>query len=272
MIAQSTMEYVKTHNNPWRSLLWKELSESKMLVVWSAALMAALFIGDIVFVRANDSELGVDAGGAQGLVFIVWFISALLTSSSMVSPEIGGAKLQFLSSMPLPRKRVWWTKVSVALTIHLLSMIAAAVVFFLMTELAAKGGIIHLTQHMTLLRFLTAYWFVPVLSLGVFCVGTVVTMFTDRTLSSFFVSAILSIGLGAAFGALASTLNPGHYWLVWGLISLVSATLLAVSYQIFLHGESLRTSKRFAILLDIALFDLLPVIVAVILALLWITH
>ena len=109
-------------------------------------------------------------------------------------------------------------------------------------------------------------------TLAVFSVGAFVTMLSDRTLNSVFITLIVSIAFTASFLGLSSVLDRNHTWVIWTLIAVLTATLLAVSYQLFVHGETLKTTKRYSILLNIGLADIVPIIAAFVLAYIWITH
>jgi ABC-type transport system involved in multi-copper enzyme maturation permease subunit len=279
MIAEQTKSR-RTQRRFGLTLLWKELIENSLLVVWIELLMVAFYVVLMKFVFPDAGGPAVGINNAVLLLILTCFFSAALTSSSMVSQEIGTANLQFLSSLPISRKKIWWTKVTSALLIHLFSMVAAITIFVYFYQITAnfsqvQGTTIVYTQSVgqaSLSHLLSENWFVPILTLGVFSIGALTTTLLDRTVTAVFICVISSALVAAVAGSIQSVLNESHYCIVWAFLAASAFASLGASYRVFHDGETLKTSKRAAILLNIALWDILPIVGALIVGCLWILY
>jgi hypothetical protein len=275
MIATQTNRRPPVRTSIVRFLLRKELAEGRLLVLWTAALMAAVLVlyASLTLLTGGEDGTKLDPQSSEVPLVLMFFVSAGLASSSMVSPEIGGGNLEFLTTLPVSRNTVWWTKVGSALLVHILSLIAITAVYYLFLLVVSSAGLFYRDPHIILNDTRSQQlWCVPLLTFGAFGVGTVMTMFADRTLTAVLTTSIIVIAASASFASLGSTLEKGHQWVVPALIGLLSVIALGVSRTLFVHGETLRTSKRFTILLDIGIWDFLPIVVAVIIALVWLMY
>jgi ABC-type transport system involved in multi-copper enzyme maturation permease subunit len=263
MITTQTNPPNSVRRKPTHGLLWKEIWENKMLVVWAIGLTAAFVAGDYTLYSINGTrQVTLD----PMCLYAVWVIMATLCGSSMVSPEVGSASLQFLSSLPLSRNRLWWTKLLAQFTLHVISLfvtlcasdLVAQIIFGLQAPFGDSS------------RTMTAI--AAAISIPVFCVAALMTVFTDRTITTFFISAIVSIIFGSIILGFMSLLMPAHYWVIGVLLAVLSVSILGISHELFVRGETMRTAKRFAVLREISLFDILPIVLALVLAYIWLMH
>jgi hypothetical protein len=251
-------------------LFWKEFSEGKSVLLWTACLLIAFFVGSFMLqaITLVDGErLLVSADTEIMVLFGVWVISAALSSSSMISPEIGGTNLQFLSSLPLSRKRIWWTKLLCMLAIHSAALAVSGLLFLALFTLTDRLDFI--TWDIQLNSVPQLCLNAALLTLPVFVVGGLMTVLVDRTISAFFLTLVVSIALAAFLLGLDSTLSVVHEWLIFPLAGIISLICLSASYELFVHGETLRTGKRLIILRDIFLTGVLPILIALIIAYCW---
>jgi uncharacterized membrane protein len=88
-----------------KSLFWKELRESRLLLFLSAAIVLMVYIFSVVIkMRWFDFEM------ATGTAYVFLVLFALIFGVSAFSGELERDNLNFLVSLPVSRNRIFWTK------------------------------------------------------------------------------------------------------------------------------------------------------------------
>jgi ABC-type transport system involved in multi-copper enzyme maturation permease subunit len=264
-----------------KTFYWKEWREGRLGILWAPLLtlvllaMASVYNLDALQHRQNMDL--VDAGATEGLILILWFFSAILCGASMMAPEIGSGSLQFLSSLPISRRRIWWTKIVVGLVTLALCIVGTALAYYVGYSIAFHVGAFDRPINRIVLDFLsTAPWQLPLIILPLFSLGALVTMLVDRTITAL-VGTIIT---AAVFGSLIiyfisqfgnAVGNSGNI-ILQGMLTLTVPFFLSISYRTFMRGETLKTSNRFKVAIPGFLADVVIVFAALLISVIWILH
>jgi ABC-type transport system involved in multi-copper enzyme maturation permease subunit len=256
-----------------KRLFWKEWSELRMIIVMSTLLMFLLTVGYIYY-GYHDAPVVKKASADIFLPMYVLFccLPAALCGASMVAPEIGSNTLQFLTMVPVSRHRIWWTKIAAALTVTFASDVAAALLMYLvylianrMQLLSPQGLNEYVVSQLELIAVVIA------VTVPVFAVSAAATTLFDNTIVALF---------GVIVGLVGSIVE---IWTVVNLlrtdqpVTTIVVAFLAIcniaicfnwSYKIFVHGETLRTSKRFKLMFDGSV-DIVAIVVAAVISYAW---
>jgi ABC-type transport system involved in multi-copper enzyme maturation permease subunit len=245
------------------SLFRKEWQQQRILIVWSVALMIALFVGDVAL-SGLESTTGrhflLDDNAMELLVIVTCYLSAAICGSAIVAPEVGAGTVQFLSSLPIRRNAVWWVKTAVTAAIYAVTVFSVFACTCLLIGVAHEFGIAESASSF-FTHVIRPDWptFLPAVS--VLVAGALVTMLLDRTISAVMVTALFSIGAGTVIATVADRLNiwtpdfSSTFWICC-ITPLATISGLYVSHQLFVKGETLRTAKRLKILTVACLCDL----------------
>jgi ABC-type transport system involved in multi-copper enzyme maturation permease subunit len=261
-----------------KSICWKEWRESRAVIPFSVILMAVLFVGAISLERYSLAQQErqlqlVSWDTFEGIVLVFWCIPAALCSASMVSNEIGSGTLQFLSSIPISRNRIWWAKLATGLAVLTLSAIASAAIFAAMYQAAFVLGFLR-DSFAIAINDLSVPTIVGILvALGIFAVGTLATVITERMITTLVTVVVLTVCCGLAVLVLSNVFGRGTT-----LASLVQICLFVVagfvcltfSNRIFVKGESLKWPQRFSAVWNSRILEFLAVIAALVISYLWI--
>jgi ABC-type transport system involved in multi-copper enzyme maturation permease subunit len=242
-----------------KPLIWKEWRENRLIIFW-AILLTALFITVPVVGTKIEHGNPISAEDFLQITQFVWLVAALLCGSTIIAPEIGAGSLQFLSSLPVSRAKVWLTKIGVGLVIMAASL-AGSMLFLLAFSAIGPShhwvtdGSIFSGSHIT--NILETFG----CCLPLFAVGVVLSMLTDRTISalmaSIVVSAVLYLLIVWLVTQILMVINGGNdvtfdfgYQLnsLIGAIALAALGLFGLSYRLFVDGETLKTGKRYVVL------------------------
>jgi len=276
-----------------RGLLWKEFSENKSMLWWSIALTFVLFFVAVAYAAISNG--GLDAGTSpvtgqnsaisapDGLLVVIWAILAALNSAGMVSPELGSKTLQFLSSLPLSRNRIWWSKMASSLCMLGICLAVSTITYIVLVVWFCRMGKMLPTYHnypdirqitsASLAYLVHTEWsnitnnspsFPYVLS--IFAVGSLITVLVDRTITALLLTVVVSVIIGSLLVSLTALLVPQHQHLISVPVALLSLLFLYLSHQVFVGGETLFTSKRYSIILWIVFRDVGIVILALVAA------
>jgi len=236
-----------------KALVWKEWRENRLLIVWAIALMLVVLFGDVTYDLLSHS-IRIEAQELQAMTVFVWFVSALLCGSSMLSPEIGSGSLQFLSILPVSRARIWCTKLASGLCLLAACLLASWLATMVFCGIAELTGFVTPSGNEPIGAWLGYYGFTLPLFVTGFLVGTLI----DRTISALMASMVVvallteAITLAETFvvGLFQGPVGGSEPWaqIFITIVALVTVALAAISYKIFTQGETLRTSKRFVIL------------------------
>ena len=257
-----------------KALVWKEWRENSVLIPASALLMAVLFVGMVSYLHSmrSDTRLFVNPAEVfQPLLLLFWSIPAALCSASMVASEVGNGTLQFLSSIPASRSKVWWAKALTAACITALSFAVSAAIFIALYFLFESIGLLKQP-------FVSAMQMNGGVTIGgllvaapIFAVGTVATVLADRTIKAL----LLLLGLAAGFWFVLYLIAESIQNYLFDrpslpvLIAVAIVLCLVYSNRTFVTGETLKTSRRFTILLDMRILDFFAVLAALVISYLW---
>jgi len=263
------------HGN-MNTFYWKEWRENWQGVVWAPAVVLVLLaMGAVYNVDLSDQQRirMVDIGTAELFLYAIWILSAILCSASVVAPEIGSGSLQFLSSLPISRHRIWWTKLLVGFVSMQLCIVTSTLTFLLVCAVAIHYRAF--TCPMTgVLGDLGKDGWIPILfTLPLFSMGLLMTMLVDRTINALVATVIASALVGTAIMGLARLLQfqiNGIDYAVWGLVVLTIPICLSMSYRTFMRGETLKTSNRFKVAIPGLVVDIAIILAALVVAVIWI--
>ncbi|MDQ2687768.1 MAG: hypothetical protein M3Y28_07880, partial [Armatimonadota bacterium] len=85
-----------------KQLFWKEWRELRLLPLGAALTVAVGLSAAKVYSHANHDPFSVPF--ATALLIGVWLLFSVLAGAGLFSQEIGTGTLQFLSSLPVPRR------------------------------------------------------------------------------------------------------------------------------------------------------------------------
>jgi hypothetical protein len=177
----------------------------------------------------------------------------------LVAPEIGNASLQMLSALPINRSRLWRTKIGMGLAIMSSCILITSLITLLLTWI---GPQFHLVSNVRPVDQ-SEYKIISETALStlfLFSIGAVVTMLTDRTISSLMSGIVISVILYLIaiyvssqidlYGYLYAVEDHKAFW--WDPVKLdiyvmaaITILMITASHHIFVHGETLKTAKRF---------------------------
>jgi hypothetical protein len=244
-----------------KELVWKELRENRMIIAFAAMLTFVFFLVPALAVITHQST-PIDLQVFVMVTLVVWVASALLCGSSIVAQEIGSGSLQMLSSMPISRKDIWWTKIGAGMLIMVGCIVASTLT---MTSLCSVGTLLEIVAP----GMSTIDWIpgndntfgVLAATIPAFAVGAVVTMLADRTISAFMAASVVGVLLYLGIlsvvtellylfnGYSTVTFDQGYQLdTLIGMVVFVTVALLTMSYKLFTCGETLKTAKRYKIL------------------------
>jgi ABC-type transport system involved in multi-copper enzyme maturation permease subunit len=277
MIALQSSAQATDKGGKKRTFLWKEWRENRLLIL-VCPLLYIVFVVLGVESQPMSTPWVMDPAACQFLLIFMLLLSAVLTGAAMAAGEIGAGTLGFLTSLPMSRNRIYWTKTGSLLAIHLLS---AALTVLAYTGIVWTGSITGVFTHQLGFWSLMAnnapmFLLIVGASITIFFAASMISMLTDRPVVAVIVSIITTvIWLDIIFTVPFTETGWMHEIYPYGAATCHAAfglIALYAAYQIFVHGESLRTSKRFHILWRILLLDIGLPVAAIVSAFVWLMH
>jgi ABC-type transport system involved in multi-copper enzyme maturation permease subunit len=191
----------------------------------------------------------------------------------MVAPEIGNGSLQFLSSLPVSRQRIWRTKFLVGLIAMILGVLAATIMFVIVYAVALHAHAFTTPLRDIVHSLIRDGWPVLLFTPPLFSLGLLMTMLVDRTISAvvgtIVAAAIVATAIIGTARVLNFTYNNVDYGL-WAMFALTAPTFLSMSYRTFIRGETLKTSNRFKVAIPGLLIDIAIILGALVISIIWI--
>jgi ABC-type transport system involved in multi-copper enzyme maturation permease subunit len=242
-----------------KAIIWKEWHENRLILAWASLLTFGVSIIGM-WLNAGSSSLPPTSDAFVGIAILPCGLSAMLCGAAMISPDIGSGSLQFLSTLPISRARIWLAKCLFGVCL------AAGTIAASLVSMAIYVAIAVATHHMrpaspTPYQWPIEYYTAPIL---LFAIGAAAGTTFDRTISALMASVIVA---GMVFPTLtlisdlAQKYAPSYvdvfYWVVFAAWT---AAFLSASFTVFTRGESLKTEKRMWIMAGFGL----PAIVVVI--------
>lgn len=259
-----------------KNLLWKEWRENRQSVAWAplltAALLAMIAVYNVEFARLVPAQM-LDAADSVWMLYAVWLLSAVLCGSSLMAPEIGAGTLQFLSALPIARRRLWTVKCVSGFAAMALCILASAIAFFAVSYLALPFGILSFWFRDRVPDLITDGVYALFLTAPIYAMGTLTTMLVDRTVAALGATTVLTLMLGAAIVAVAHFLDFVWAGVDWGLAALTALSipaLLATSYRTFTQGDTLGAPRSLRLAAPALLIDILIIFIAAALAIVFI--
>lgn len=254
-----------------KRLIWKELVEQRYIpAAYALLLMTVLVVWNIMgaYVAAHGGD-STDRLNPQVAVMVLTFTLAgcgLIPGGIIISQEVRSGTIEFLSSLPVSRAKLWWSKVAGSLIILTASIFLVTVVFTLTVVclfgsagLAAigSGELIHDLQSEGPFSIFMAIVYL-------FGVSILASTLTDRPIASIGLALAAGIAL-PAFSVLILSLihvdNVSNLYCeicLYGVLAVYSA-----AYLVFRHGGQLRSGRKFIICgLVLLLFSIPGVITA----------
>ena len=234
-----------------KQLFWKERYEMRWLPPGAALAVAAVLIGIKAFTQYHGERfLAFDE--IVPVIFGAWLLFGVLAGAGLFSQEIGTGTLQFLSSLPVPRRTVWWVKVGTALGALLLAVLGSALVGVALCAIWSPGGLTggqsSLRDGTSWLGVLEGTGVVLFFLLNCLSIALAVSPFCDRSLIASVAATLACVGVDAAIFDVAGNLShSGDGRLLFTLVGLTIPTFAMISYGTFTRGESLRSARRFTV-------------------------
>jgi ABC-type transport system involved in multi-copper enzyme maturation permease subunit len=261
-----------------RQLFWKEWRENRLLIVWAALLTLAVLAACIAYNVAEGPPDSTDlVSSMEGFLMGVWLVCALMPSSAMVARETGSGGLQFASSLPISRAKLWWAKLIVAIAIMLVCICVSSILYALVY--AAAGHMHRVTPPLkdSVNDAKDNVSWLSCLMVCVFAVGALVTMLFDRVVSAVMISIVVAttmfviIACACSLPQLQFTSDNGNMPVV--LLMVIALPIIPVclnaSYQTFVRGETLLTRLRFKVAFSTLLQSMAIILSALALSFRW---
>jgi len=196
----------------------------------------------------------VDSGLAHQVATVVWVLCAGVIGASLVVPEVGSGTLQFLSSLPVSRARLWTAKV--AASVASIIMCAIWVTLGLVVSLALLGethGAYSASPFASVEGDPTPA--IVAAGLGAFACGLLTSTLSDRTSGASVAAILLFLSFAAVLGSVGQSavcnffvthsITPFDPVIAAIEAAIVILCLLGGAYYGFTGGESLKTGKRY---------------------------
>jgi hypothetical protein len=243
-------------------LFWKEWRELRTLPLMALACFVSLLMIAFVFDHFFEHKGPDISGSIASFAFVVvlfWYV----ISSTVLSQEIGSDTLQFMTVLPVKRSTLWWVKLAGAFTASMATIVLLSAAWFAVGGMAYRPEIIsffHLTSNDTSGQQALKECYVTTISIFVlvmsFACGICASPFFDRAVSAtvaaiffgiFYVSAAMDV-LGLNKEHSVGRFSSSKFIELAIVFSIFALTpLFVTSYQTFVHGESLKTLRRFRV-------------------------
>jgi len=245
------------------TLAAKEWRENRIIIGFAALLVAVIPIVPTLGVLTHLS-LPIPQSDLLSILLSICGVCALYCGSVIVAPEVGNGSLQLLSTLPISRRQIWWTKIGMGLLVMFASMVVCSIVMILITMLGLSMNLVSTGQTLTPAEYVTAQVLVALAAtVFLFSVGSVVTMLSDRTLSALIGSVVTAVTIYLltiwTVGEILLILphrqtiefgtHTGQLNILIAVFVLITLILFAASYRLFVSGETLKTNKRFRLLI-----------------------
>ncbi|MDQ2730157.1 MAG: ABC transporter permease, partial [Armatimonadota bacterium] len=109
-----------------KRLFLKECIENRLIPLW-CALLFALLTGAFSLTGVMSEPHGAGVIFRLEILFACWLAAGILTGAGLISREVGGETLSFLMSLPVSRRKVWFTKLSAGLFLLCVSIAVTTV-------------------------------------------------------------------------------------------------------------------------------------------------
>ena len=225
----------------------------RLLPVLALATYIALFLAEASYDRFSSGSWQSSPEVMNPLI-ATWLIFWTVAGSTAFSSEIGSGTLQFMSVIPVSRRRIWWVKLSVALC-SAVAVFAVTVAFVQMLNHYFPGSSIALAG-----RFDNSVWSMSLSDALLVSGSLLVCLSFGFCASPFFDQPIVSTVVAAIGGVIYFTFvllhntwyiyrHLSHSYYIGNLvvIALLIMPPLITSYQTFVRGESLRSIKRYKV-------------------------
>lgn len=239
-----------------KELIWKELREQRFIPVAMAMLMAAaltvLYVGSL-WAEAHNAGTALKVGETTFPFILSLWVPGLFAGSGAIAPEIGNRTIQFLSTFPIGRPKIWTAKVLSGLVVTALSIVASTVAYSI-TILVMFGW--HDFVHQMASIFHADSDTAQLLISGILfaAYGYAVCLFAsslvDRAVVAVVVGLVVAIAVYVAFGALvvSSQIHPLGPWaraiLMCTFTAALTMAFLAASYSAFSTGSTMQPAPR----------------------------
>lgn len=235
-----------------KQLFWKEWRELRLLPLGAALAVVLLMGGVKAYTQYDGAPFPTPDMMLPSLVG-AWLLFGVLAGAGLFAQEIGTGTLQFMSSLPVPRRTIWWVKVTMAFGVLLLSLLTSAVAWTALCELWSPNGFSTMARNLPLPQLIQGFGIVLMFLLSCYSIALAVSLFFDRSLSAAVAAILACAAVHAAFSDLAGHLVPGFPGhsdrLLFTLLGLSILSFGALSYWMFTRGESLRGPRCLAITL-----------------------
>jgi ABC-type transport system involved in multi-copper enzyme maturation permease subunit len=270
MLLQDVPRNQKTLVRPALSLYQKELIEFRLHILWAVVITIVLLLGSVALGGISSSDISLqgerpapvlDLSTVEPPLLSAMFLTALLCGSTIVSPELGKGTLQFLASLPLSRHRIWIKKITSAFAVFVFSTLCILAVWYGMLVMETLA--LHRPSDIAINTFrdvMKDTWPFLCISIPVFTISTVMSSIFDKTLTTMMISTVVSAVVGWLI--LETTTILGSWTpdvsecLPAYLVVLCIPASLYVSHEVFVHGESLKTTRRYLVLARTVFFDI----------------
>lgn len=233
-----------------KQLIWKELREQRYIPMAHAALVMVLVtVAYAVCLWASMHDQGtkpLTADGAMSLLPIALVIVGLFSGSGAFAPETGNRTVEFLATLPIGRRRIWWSKFAAGI-ISIAASYIAVIAAYVIVALILFGG-------PGLSNFAIPYaGEVQVLILAISLLGysacLYVSTLVDRTVVAVAVGLIVAACVAAlAIALLATDLiktsRLDGSLLMGGIFAAMTVVFLAASHACFCSGSILQPASR----------------------------
>jgi ABC-type transport system involved in multi-copper enzyme maturation permease subunit len=259
------------------ALFRKEWHENRAVVPMSALLMTVLFCLSLVYrhYATGSGQPELQASTLfEPLLLIFWAIPAALCSTSIIASEAGAGTLQFLSSIPISRNKVWCAKMLTAFFVVALCALFSAAVFSGLYEVAVATRIIGQPLNEAIRTDGGALMLGLFVSLPIFAIGAVATVLVDRTITAMVllivISAVISIVIMGVSNLVQTTISAA-FPTTFILVLLTIAVSLLFSNRVFVRGATRVGPENFKIFLA-PVFDVIVLGGAIWFSIYWLMH
>lgn len=233
-----------------KTLIWKELREQRFIPIAFGVLVIAV-IGAwhsvSQWMSFHEGTASLTAADTAWVLYGAWCLAGLLAAAGAIAPEIGKGTLEFLTTLPTGRPRIWRAKVAAGSIVTVLSIVAICLGHFVSVLTLFGWNDVYATflHSKSPDSIQITVWMIFFAAYG-YAVCLLISNFVDRSIAAAVLGLVTAVGVYGVLGwwmsdlAIRGSSEYGGFELASGILVALTATFLRASYTSF----CLRTIRR----------------------------